>query len=79
MRLPLIFLFGLACGIGGALVGAYLVRNPEKVHRLVASGQAPDAVVLRRFRAIGWFYILGGTITALMFLAVTLMVLLHFR
>jgi hypothetical protein len=79
MRLPLIFMFGFVAAIGFVFAGAYMVRNPERVHRVVTFGQAPDPTVLRHFRTIGWFYIVGGVVTAPMFFGATLLILLHTR
>jgi hypothetical protein len=77
MRLPLIFMFGFVAALGFVFAGAYLVRKPERVHRVVSFGQAPDQTALGRFRIIGWSYIVGGAVGALMFLGATLLILLH--
>lgn len=72
MRLPLIFLFAFVCAVGFVIAGVYLVRNPEKVFRAFSFGQEPTAFGVGFFRAMGCFYICGGAIGAVMFLAGTI-------
>ena len=72
MPLPLIFLFAFVCAVGFVFAGVYFVRNPEKVFRAFSFGQEPTGFGVGFLRAVGWFYICGGAIGAVMFLAGTI-------
>jgi hypothetical protein len=77
MRLPLMFMLAFVCAVGFVIAGVYFVRNPEKVFWVVSFGQAPRGAGLALLRAIGWFYICGGAIGAVMFLAGTVLALIR--
>lgn len=79
MRLPLIFMFAFVCAVGFVFAGVYFVRNPEKVFRAFSFGQEPTRFGVGFFRAVGWFYICGGAIGAVMFGAGTVIFLMHGR
>jgi hypothetical protein len=79
MRLPLTFVLAFLCAVGFVIAGVYFVRDPEKVYRVVSFGQAPNRAGVTLVRAIGWFYICGGAIGAVMFLAGTVLALIHSR
>jgi hypothetical protein len=77
MRLPLIFALAFVVAIGFVFAGRYFVRNPEKVYKAVSFGHAAEPGRLGALRVIGWSYIVGGAIAALLFGAATILILIH--
>lgn len=72
MRLPLTFMLAFVCAVGFVIAGVYFVRNPDRVFRAFSFGQESTGFGVGFFRAVGWFYICGGAIGAVMFLAGTI-------
>lgn len=72
MPTPIHFMLAFASAIGLVFAGRFIVRNPEKLHRIFTFGQAPTRFGVGFFRVLGWFYIWFGAIAALMFVTGTL-------
>ncbi|MFZ0661510.1 MAG: hypothetical protein WAM66_02360 [Acidobacteriaceae bacterium] len=77
MRFPVEFAVACAAAIAFVIAGRFFVHRPEQVYRAVSFGREPDRMGVRLMRGVGWFYICAGTIAAVLFLAVTLLSLIH--
>jgi hypothetical protein len=77
MRFPFEFVIACAAAVAFVVAGRFFVQRPEQVYRAISFGRAPDRLGIRLLRGVGWFYICAGTIAAVLFLAVTVMALIH--
>lgn len=59
------------------IVGRFFVQNPERVYRAISFGKEPDRLGVRLLRGIGWFYMIGGAIAAVLFLTGTIFIWTH--
>jgi hypothetical protein len=77
MRFPLEFIVACMAAVGFVALGKFFVQNPIRVYRTVSFGRQPDRMGVRLMRGVGWFYICGGTIAAVLFLAGTVAAIVH--
>ena len=77
MRFPLEFVLACAAAIAFVIAGRLFVRRPEQAYRAISFGKEPDRLGVRLMRGVGWFYIIGGAIAAVLFLAGTIFIWLH--
>lgn len=77
MRFPFEFALACAAAVAFVIAGRYFVQRPEQVYRAISFGKEPDRLGVRLLRGVGWFYICGGVLAAILFLAGTMLALLH--
>jgi hypothetical protein len=69
MPTPMGFALAFVLVLGLLAAGIFLVRNPQKIYRMVSFGQPENRFGEKFFRLVGWFYI-GGAILGVLMLAV---------
>lgn len=77
MRFPFEFVPACAGAIVFVIAGILFVQRPEQVYRAISFGRKPDRLGVRLLRGVGWFYILGGALAAVLFLAGTIFIWFH--
>lgn len=77
MRFPVEFALAFAAAVAFVIAGRLFVRRPEQVYRAISFGKEPDRLGVRLLRGVGWFYICGGAIAAVLFLAGTVFIWFH--
>lgn len=77
MRFPVEFVVACVAAVAFVIAGRLFVQRPEQVYRTLSFGREPDRMGVRLLRGVGWFYICVGTIAAVLFLAVTVLALMH--
>ncbi|MGH9585634.1 MAG: hypothetical protein ACRD3F_01685 [Acidobacteriaceae bacterium] len=77
MRFPLEFALACAAAVMFILAGRLFVQRPEQVYRAISFGKEPDRLGVRLLRGVGWFYIVAGSIAAVLFLVGTLFIWFH--
>lgn len=77
MRFPVEFALACAAAVAFVIAGRLFVQRPEQVYRAISFGREPDRLGVRLLRGVGWFYICGGVIAAILFLTGTMIAILH--
>lgn len=77
MRFPFEFALACAAAVVFVIAGRMFVQRPEQVYRAISFGKEPDRLGVRLLRGVGWFYIIGGAVAAVLFLFGTLFIWFH--